>query len=622
MTLPPPSDTTIEALLPAYDRPTARATDPLYARVEEHVSAGDWPAIARRVAAIERLKHEHHAVVLAHNYMPPEIHALVGDIRGDSLALAREAKRVAADTIVQAGVHFMAETTKILCPERRVLIPDTRAGCSLAASISGAQVRALKRRYPAVPIVTYVNTSAEVKAESDICCTSSNALAVVEAIAAEWGSERVIMLPDEHLARNVAARTHVSILVWQGHCEVHERFTPAQVGAIRRAHPGVQVLAHPECPSGVLAAADFAGSTTALEHWVDEHRPERVLLLTECSMSDNLISRHPQIDFVRGCTLCPHMQRITLDGILLALARGEPEVQLDDTIATRARQAIEAMLALPAALLDPLVALALREDLGRGGDITSEALIPAGHHGRLALVPRRAGVIAGLDVLQRVLMQVDPTVEVSLHCHDGDRVAAGATLATLAGPTRSLLAAERIALNFMTRLSGIATLTRRLVDRLEGTGVRIACTRKTTPGLRALEKHAVRLGGGTNHRLGLDDAFLIKDNHLAAAGGVRPALARARAMLGHLRMIELEVDTLAQLEQALADPPHAILLDNMSLTEMRRAVAMIDGRCLINASGGIDPERIREVAATGVDVISIGALTHSAPQLDIALDQC
>ncbi|SPJ32275.1 quinolinate synthase NadA [Kushneria phyllosphaerae] len=337
----------IESLLPSCDADVAHQTDALYVRVEDHISASDWPAIARRVHAIRRLQREQDAVILAHNYMPPEIYALVGDICGDSLALAREAAKSSASTIVQAGVHFMAETSKILCPDKRVLLPDTNAGCSLAASITGAQVRELKSRYPNVPVVTYVNTSAEVKAECDICCTSSNALTVVEAIAAEWGVDQVIMLPDEHLARNVAARTHLSVLVWQGSCEVHEQFTSAQVGAIRRRHPGVRVLAHPECPTEVLDAADFSGSTAALERWVDDHRPEQVLLLTECSMSDNLISRHPQIAFVRSCNLCPHMQRITLDGILGALAWGQHEIVLDDAIAVRARRAIDAMLALP-----------------------------------------------------------------------------------------------------------------------------------------------------------------------------------------------------------------------------------------------------------------------------------
>lgn len=337
----------IEALLPAFDRRLARDTDPLYARVADHVTPDAWPAIARRIDAIRRLAYERDAVILAHNYMPPVIYALVGDIRGDSLALAREAARTAAGTIVQAGVHFMAETSKILSPDKRVLIPDREAGCSLAASISGARVRELRARYPGVPVVTYVNTSAEVKAESDICCTSSNALTVVEAIAAEWGVDRVIMLPDEHLARNVAARTRLSILVWRGSCEVHERFTPTQVGAVRRHHPGVSVLAHPECPTEVLERADFSGSTAALERWVDEQRPEQVLLLTECSMSDNLIGRHPEIEFVKSCNLCPHMQRITLDGILASLALGRHEVHVEESIANHARRAIEAMLALP-----------------------------------------------------------------------------------------------------------------------------------------------------------------------------------------------------------------------------------------------------------------------------------
>lgn len=279
-----------------------------------------------------------------------------------------------------------------------------------------------------------------------------------------------------------------------------------------------------------------------------------------------------------------------------------------------------AIAPLPHALVDPIVHLALAEDLGRGGDITSAALIAPDQQGRFALRARCDGVIAGLDVIARVLHHVDGRLEMIRHHQDGDPVAAGTLLAELHGPVQALLTAERTALNFATRLSGIATLTRQLVERVSHTRAKIACTRKTTPGLRALEKHAVRLGGGINHRMGLDDAMLIKDNHIAAAGGVLPALERARAALGHLRMIELEVDTLAQLEEALVAPPHAILLDNMTAAELRHAVAMIDGRCLVNASGGIDPARIAEVAETGVDLISVGALTHSAPQLDIGLD--
>lgn len=275
---------------------------------------------------------------------------------------------------------------------------------------------------------------------------------------------------------------------------------------------------------------------------------------------------------------------------------------------------------LPAVILDPIVTAALAEDLGRGGDITSDALIDADHTSRLQLRPRRPGVLAGMDVLARVLDHVDPRIHLEGHRRDGERLQTLEPIATLEGPTRSLLAAERTALNFLTRLSGIATLTRTMVDQLEGSRARLACTRKTTPGLRALEKRAVRLGGGVNHRLGLDDAMLIKDNHIAAVGSITEALARARAQLGHLRMIELEVDTLEQLEEALVTPPHAILLDNMSFDDLRRAVAMTRGRCLLTASGGIDARRLREIADTGVDLIAVGALTHSAPQLDIGLD--
>ncbi|MFC0337419.1 nicotinate-nucleotide pyrophosphorylase [carboxylating] [Kushneria avicenniae] len=279
-----------------------------------------------------------------------------------------------------------------------------------------------------------------------------------------------------------------------------------------------------------------------------------------------------------------------------------------------------AIAPLPNVLLDPIVTAALLEDLGRGGDITSDALMDADHTSRLQLRPRRSGVLAGMDVLARVLHHVDTDIHLEVHRHDGERLEALEPIATLEGPTRALLTAERTALNFLTRLSGIATLTRTMVDQLEGCRARLACTRKTTPGLRALEKRAVRLGGGVNHRLGLDDAMLIKDNHIAAVGSIREALARAHAQLGHLRMIELEVDTLEQLEEALETPPHAILLDNMSLDDLRRAVAMTRGRCLLTASGGVDGQRLREIADTGVDLIAMGALTHSAPQLDIGLD--
>ena len=323
------------------------ATDGLYAKVRHVIPPIEWPAYAPLIAAINDMKRAKNAVILAHNYMTSDIFHCVGDFRGDSLQLAREAAETDADIIVQAGVHFMAETSKCLAPEKTVLIPDLKAGCSLAASITGADVRLIKQRYPGVPVVTYVNTSAEVKAESDVCCTSSNAAAVVEWAARTWCSERVILIPDEYLARNVAAQTGVKIIAWHGRCEVHERFAPEDIAEMRAAHPGLIVLAHPECPPEVMAAADFAGSTAALQDYVLEKRPAKVVLLTECSMSDNVASVAPDVDFVRPCNLCPHMKRITLEAIYDALAEMKHEVKIPEDIRVRAKRAIDAMLALP-----------------------------------------------------------------------------------------------------------------------------------------------------------------------------------------------------------------------------------------------------------------------------------
>jgi quinolinate synthase len=331
----------------AYDVTVARETAHLYERVKDVIPAAEWPRHAPLVHAINRLKKEKNAVILAHNYMTPEIFNCVGDFMGDSLGLAREAARAEADVIVQAGVHFMAETAKILSPGKTVLIPSLRAGCSLAASITGADVRLIKERFPDLPIVTYVNTSAEVKAESDITCTSSNAVQVVETIAAEFGVDRVVMIPDEFLARNVARQTRIGIISWHGRCEVHERFTAEDVREIREANPGVVVLAHPECPPEVIEEADFAGSTSAMAHWVEQKQPRRVVLVTECSMSDNVAAANPGVDFIRPCNLCPHMKRITLASIYDALRCGRHEVEVDPAIATKARRAIQRMLDLP-----------------------------------------------------------------------------------------------------------------------------------------------------------------------------------------------------------------------------------------------------------------------------------
>ncbi|CAN5571142.1 quinolinate synthase NadA [soil metagenome] len=315
-------------------------TAPLYERVRSVIPSIEWPAFAGDIDAILELKRTRDAVILAHNYQTPEIFHCVADIVGDSLALAREAMKTDASVILLAGVHFMAETAKLLNPSKRVLIPDLRAGCSLAESITAADVRALRQRHPGVPIVTYVNTSAAVKAESDICCTSGNAKKIVESL----GVPRVIMLPDEYLAQNVARETGVEIITWAGHCEVHERFSASDVRQLRAGHPGVVVLAHPECPPEVVAEADFAGSTAAMIDYVGRERPRRVALMTECSMSDNVAVQHPEIEFVRPCNLCPHMKRITLPRIRRALETMQHEVTIDPAVAGPARRAVERML--------------------------------------------------------------------------------------------------------------------------------------------------------------------------------------------------------------------------------------------------------------------------------------
>jgi quinolinate synthase len=302
----------------------------------------EWQVHAPYIAAIQEWKERRKAVILAHNYQTPEIFHGVADFTGDSLALAQFGARTPAEVIVLAGVHFMAETAKILSPEKTVLIPDPLAGCSLASSITGADIRLLRQRYPGVPVVSYVNTTAEVKAESDICCTSANAVAVVESL----GVRRVIFLPDEYLGKYVAGQTAVEIILWRGHCEVHERFTAAELRAFRAGHGGLQILAHPECPPDVLAEADFVGSTAAMIRHVDEKRPRRVVMVTECSMSDNVAVEFPGIEFVRPCNLCPHMKRITLPKILRSLIEMEHRVEVEPATAARARLALQRMLAL------------------------------------------------------------------------------------------------------------------------------------------------------------------------------------------------------------------------------------------------------------------------------------
>ena len=325
----------------------AAQTAPAWEKVKGHVTPMEWRAQAPLIAEINRLKREKDAVILAHNYMTPEIFHGVGDYVGDSLGLAKEAARSTAKIIVQAGVHFMAETSKILSPEKTVLIPDLLAGCSLASSITGADVRLIKQRYPGLPVVTYVNTTADVKAETDICCTSANAVQVVEEAARQWGVDRVILIPDEYLARNVARQTDIKIIAWQGRCEVHERFNASDIADIRAAYPGAEVLAHPECPAEVIAASDFAGSTAAMNDYVVSRKPKQVVLITECSMADNVAAGAPDTEFVGPCNLCPHMKRITLENIYEALLHHRYEVTVDPAISERARLAVQRMVDLP-----------------------------------------------------------------------------------------------------------------------------------------------------------------------------------------------------------------------------------------------------------------------------------
>jgi quinolinate synthase len=326
---------------------TARETAPVWEKVKDHVTPIEWPAQAELIVEINRLKKERDAVILAHNYMTPEIFHGVGDYVGDSLGLAKEAARSSAKVIVQAGVHFMAETSKILSPDKTVLIPDLKAGCSLAEAITGEDVRLIKQRYPGLPVVTYVNTTADVKAETDICCTSANAVQVVEWAAKEWGVDKVILIPDEFLARNVAAQTSVGIIAWKGRCIVHERFTGADIAEMRAAYPGAEILAHPECPEDVLSAADFAGSTAAMTDYVMAKKPKQVVLITECSMASNIKGDVPEVNFIGPCNMCPYMKRITLENIRDCLLNMEYEVTVPDQMIARAALAVQRMIDLP-----------------------------------------------------------------------------------------------------------------------------------------------------------------------------------------------------------------------------------------------------------------------------------
>jgi len=335
----------MQALTLEYTSEVAEATAPLYQKLAKQYSADHWKTLAPYIHEINRLKAEKNAVILAHNYMTSDIFYGVGDIMGDSLKLAQEAAKTKADIIVQCGVHFMAETSKILCPEKKILIPDMAAGCSLAESITGEDVRKLKAQYPGIPVVTYVNTSADVKAESDVCCTSGNAVKIINELGRQ-GHDTVIMTPDKFLAQNVAAQTNVKIIIWDGTCMVHERFSAQDVRDLRAQNAGAVILAHPECPPEVLAEADYDGSTAQMDDYIKTNQPAKAILMTECSMSDNIAANNPAVEMIGTCQMCPHMKRISLPKILKCLQDESPEIVVDPAIAVRARKAVERMLEL------------------------------------------------------------------------------------------------------------------------------------------------------------------------------------------------------------------------------------------------------------------------------------
>ncbi len=336
------ADQVLEKMNISWSSELERTSRHLYEKVSRVVPEIEWPFFAPYIEAINILKKEMNAAILAHNYQTPEIFHCISDVRGDSLQLAKEASKVESNIILQCGVHFMAETSKLLNMNKMVLIPSLRAGCSLASSITGKDVRQLKEDNPGIPVVTYLNTSAEVKAESDICCTSSNAVDIVNS----FDSEKVIFIPDEYLALNVAKETKKEIILWKGRCEVHEEFTPEEIREFRINEPGVQVIAHPECSPSVIAESDFSGSTSTMINWVRKNQPEKVLMVTECSMSDNVSIENPNVDFVRPCNLCPHMKQITLENILESLWNKQYEINIDKDTAERALQSVNNMIKL------------------------------------------------------------------------------------------------------------------------------------------------------------------------------------------------------------------------------------------------------------------------------------
>ena len=316
-----------------------KATDSIYQKISKTIPDIEWSIHAPYIYEINKLKKEKNAVILAHNYQTPEIYHGISDFSADSLALAIEAAKTKADIIVMCGVHFMAETAKLMSPDKKVLLPDLKAGCSLSSSITGADVKELKRKNPGVPVVSYVNTSADVKAETDVCCTSANAVKIVNSL----GVKKVIFLPDDYLAKYVASKTDVEIISWRGTCEVHEQFTDTEINEIRKNNPGIKVIAHPECPPEVINASDFAGSTSGMIKYVRENQPKKVMMVTECSMSDNIQIDNPNVEFIRPCNLCPHMKRITLPKILDCLKNETNEIVMSKDIIEKARKSVERM---------------------------------------------------------------------------------------------------------------------------------------------------------------------------------------------------------------------------------------------------------------------------------------
>ena len=318
------------------------ATNPIYQKISKVMPEIEWSIHAPYIHRINQLKKERNAIVLAHNYQTPEIYHGIADVAADSLALAIEASKTSADIIVMAGVHFMAETSKLMNPKKKVLLPDMAAGCSLSSSITGKDVRLLKEKYPGVPVVSYVNTSAEVKAETDICCTSANAVKIVESL----GVKKVIFLPDDYLAKYVASQTNIEIIAWKGICMVHDQFNEKEIHDIRAKNPGIKIIAHPECPPDVIKASDFAGSTGGMIKYVEDHQPKKVMMVTECSMSDNIQIENPNVEFIRPCNLCPHMKKITLPKILDCLENETGEIIMDKETIEKARIPVERMVAI------------------------------------------------------------------------------------------------------------------------------------------------------------------------------------------------------------------------------------------------------------------------------------